>query len=73
MRQLEDLEAQRDWEFDWEQIHKDRSAAIEAIGRGDYHSAMVAYCSAVRQLMQALRQSRNEPPGDSSVDLDLDP
>jgi hypothetical protein len=30
---------------------------------------MVAYCSAVRRLMQALRESRGLRPSDSSVDL----
>ena len=70
VRQLEDLESQRDWDFDWQLIHKDRSRAHEAISRGDFHSAMVAYCSAVRRLMQALRESRDQGTRDSSLNLD---
>jgi len=69
VRQLEDLEGQRDWDFDWKLIHQDRGQAHEAIARGDFHSALVAYCSAVRRLMQALRDSRGLRPSDSSVDL----
>lgn len=69
VRQLEDLEGQRDWNFDWQDIHKERGRAHEAISRGDFHGAMVAYCSAVRRLMQALRESRSLRPSDSSVDL----
>lgn len=69
VRQLEDLEGQRDWNFDWEEIHKDRGQAHEAIARGDFHAAMVSYCSAVRRLMQALRESRSLRPSDSTVDL----
>jgi serine/threonine protein phosphatase PrpC len=70
VRQLEDLEAQRDWEFDWELIHKDRDRAHEATSRGDFHTAVVAYCSAVRRLMQALRENRDQGPSDSSLDFD---
>jgi serine/threonine protein phosphatase PrpC len=70
VRQLEDLEAQRDWEFDWEPIHKDRARAHAAISRGDFHSAMVAYCSAVRRLMKALRENRDQDPSDSSLNFD---
>ncbi len=70
VRQLEDLEGQRDWDFDWELIHRDRGQAHEAISRGDFHAAMVAYCSAVRRLMKALRETRNSGPSDSSLDFD---
>jgi len=70
VRQLEDLEGQRDWDFDWELIHKDRGRAHEAISRGDFHAAMVAYCSAVRRLMKALRENRDQGSSDSSVDFD---
>jgi serine/threonine protein phosphatase PrpC len=69
VRQLEDLESQREWEFDWQKIHDDRGRAHEAISRGDFHAAMVAYCSAVRRLMQALREHRDQGPGDSSLDI----
>ncbi len=69
VRQLEDLEGQRDWDFNWEKIHKDRGQAHEAIARSDFHAAMIAYCSAVRRLMQALRESRGLRPSDSTVDL----
>lgn len=69
VRQLEDLEGQRDWDFDWELIHKDRGRAHEAISRGDFHAAMVAYCSAVRRLMKALRENRDQGSSDSSVEV----
>ncbi len=69
VRQLEDLEAQGDWEFDLKKIHKDREVAHQAMHRGDYQAALVAYCSAVRGLMEALRQSKMGRPSDSSVDL----
>ena len=69
VRQLEDLEGQRDWKFDWQLIHKDRSRANEAITSGDFHDAIVAYCSAVRRLMQALREIRELDSSDSSVDI----
>jgi len=69
VRQLEDLEDQRDWQFDWQTIHDDRQQAYQAIARGDYRTAVVAYCSAVRQMMQALRDKEPDPPSDSSVDL----
>ena len=70
VRQLEDLEGHRDWDFDWKLIHEDRGKAHDAISRGDFHAAMVAYCSAVRRLMQALRETRNLSPSDSSIDYD---
>lgn len=69
VRQLEDLEGQREWDFDWQLIHEERNQAHEAIARGDFHAAMVSYCGAVRRLMQALRDSRSAQPSDSSVDL----
>ena len=69
VRQLEDLEHQRDWQFDWKQIHQDRSNAHRAIAKGDYQAALIAFCSAVRGLMQAIRETQEKPPGDSSIDL----
>jgi protein phosphatase len=70
VRQLEDLEGQRDWDFDWELIHQDLAQAHGAISRGDFHEALVAHCSAVRRLMKALRESRNLESSDSKIDLD---
>ena len=70
VRQLEDIEAQQgDWEFDLTQIHEDRKLAHEAMHKGDHPAAVVAYCSAVRGLMKALRESQNGGPSDSTVDL----
>lgn len=68
VRQLEDLEDQRDWNFDWNEIHADRHRAHQAIAKGDHPSAVVHYSSAVRRLMQALRESP-PPPSDSTIDL----
>jgi serine/threonine protein phosphatase PrpC len=69
VRQLEDLEDQRTWPFDWKEIHEDRGRALRAIGASDYSAAVVSYSSAVRRLMQAVRDSR--PPGatDSGINL----
>jgi protein phosphatase len=69
VRQLEDLEAQRSWPFDWKGVHADRHAAHKAIAAGDYRAAVVAYSSAVRRLMQAIRGSRPEPLSDSGINL----
>ncbi|HEX6961161.1 MAG TPA: protein phosphatase 2C domain-containing protein [Lacipirellula sp.] len=69
VRQLEDLEAQRSWPFDWKGVHADRHAAHKAIAAGDYTAAVVAYSSAVRRLMQAIRSSRQDPPSDSAINL----
>jgi len=70
VRQLEDLEDQREWNFDWKEIQRDRHHAHQAIAQGNFSSAVVSYCSAVRRLMQSLRQSRKEEnPSDSTVDL----
>jgi protein phosphatase len=71
VRQIEDLEAQRDWGFDWTQIHADRGQALAAMGRGDFAGAVRAYCSAVRRLM---RELRNQGPdaSDSTINLDED-
>ena len=68
VRQLEDLEGQNSWDVDWPTIRRDREAAHEAISQGNYQEAVIAYCSAVRRLMQALRESRR-PTSDSTVDL----
>jgi protein phosphatase len=72
VRQLEDLEAQRSWPFDWKGVHADRHAAHKAIAAGDYTAAVVAYSSAVRRLMQAVRASRPDPPSDSGIQLGHD-
>ena len=69
VRQLEDLEDQRAWNFDWKDIHADRHAAHRAIAAGDHTAAVVAYSSAVRRLMQAVRASRPEQPSDSGIHL----
>lgn len=68
VRQLEDLEGQRQWHFDWKQIHDERAEAYAAISRGDFRGAVTAFSAAVRTLMKAVRDYR-EPPGDSSIDL----
>ena len=69
VRQLEDLEAQRSWPFDWKEVHADRHAAHKAIAAGDFTAAVVAYSSAVRRLMQAVRATRPDPPSDSGINL----
>lgn len=69
VRQLEDLEAQRSWPFEWKEVHADRVTAHKAIAAGDYTAAVVAYSSAVRRLMQAVRAHRPEPPSDSGINL----
>ena len=70
VRQLEDLEDQREWNFDWKEIQRDRHQAHQAISKRNYSSAVVSYCSAVRRLMQSLRQSRKDKKAsDSTVDL----
>ena len=71
VRQLEDLEAQRSWPFEWKEVHADRVAAHKAIASGDYTAAVVAYSSAVRRLMQAVRAHRPEPPSDSGINLNV--
>jgi protein phosphatase len=72
VRQLEDLESQRTWSFDWRAIHEDRGRAHRAIASGDYPAAVVAYSSGVRRLMQAVRENRPEPGGDSGINLGRD-
>ncbi len=69
VRQLEDLEAQRSWPFDWNEVHADRHAAHKAIASGDFTAAVVAYSSAVRRLMQAVRATRPDPPSGSGINL----
>jgi len=69
VRQLEDLEDQREWNFDWQDILTDRNRAHGSIAQGDYPAAVVSYCSAVRRLMQSLRESRADKPSDSTLDL----
>jgi protein phosphatase len=72
VRQLEDLEDQDQWPIDWREIHEDRARALRAIGAGDFRAAVVAYSSAVRRLMQAVRELRlNERP-DSGINLGRD-
>lgn len=72
VRQLEDLEDQRKWPFDWREIHEDRGRALRAIGSGDFTAAVVAYSSAVRRLMQAVRDTRMDPSGGSGINLGED-
>lgn len=72
VRQLEDLEDQKQWPFDWREIHEDRGRALRAIGAGDYTAAVVAYSSAVRRLMQAVRDSRQDDRPDSGINLGRD-
>lgn len=69
VRQLEDLEHQREWKFDWKEIQSERQHAHEAIAKGDYSQAVVSYCSAVRRLMHSLRETRQDKPSDSTIDL----
>ncbi len=69
VRQLEDLEDQHDWQFDWQEIQTSRHQAHQAIARGDFDAAVVAYCRAVRRLMAALRENGPQPDGDSSIRL----
>ncbi len=69
VRQLEDLEGHSNWEVDWKSIQQDREKAHEAVTHGNFQEAVVAYCGAVRRLMQALRDSKNPKPSDSTVDL----
>lgn len=72
VRQLEDLEAQRSWPFDWKGVHADRHQAHKSIAGGDYTGAVVAYSSAVRRLMAAVRAGRPDPMSDSSINLGRD-
>lgn len=72
VRQLEDLESQRHWDFDWKEIHDQRQKAYAAITHGDFQAAVVSYSSAVRILMKAVREFRPEPPSDSSINLGED-
>lgn len=69
VRQLEDLEGHSNWNVDFKAIQQLREQAHEAITRGSFQEAVVAYCAAVRQLMQALRDSKSLKPSDSTVDL----
>ncbi|NOY40621.1 MAG: serine/threonine-protein phosphatase [Planctomycetes bacterium] len=69
VRQLEDLESHRDWEFDWQPILADRQQAHEAITNGKYEEAVVAYCSAVRRLMKSFRSLTPPASSDSNVNL----
>jgi protein phosphatase len=72
VRQLEDLEHQREWPFDWREIHEDRGRALRAIASGDFTAAVVAYSSAVRRLMQAVRETQLDTPSDSGINLGRD-
>jgi hypothetical protein len=69
VRQLEDLEGHSNWNVDFKAIQQLREQAHEAITHGNFQDAVVAYCAAVRQLMQALRDSKSLKPSDSTVDL----
>jgi hypothetical protein len=72
VRQLEDLEAQRSWPFDWKEVHADRHSAHKAIAAGDYTAAVAAYSSAVRRLMRAVRAARPDLQSDSGINLGVD-
>ena len=69
VRQLEDLESQSHWDIDWKAIQQDRQSAHEAMTQGNYHESVVAYCRAVRRLMQSVRESKKAKASDSTVDL----
>ncbi|MEO2046437.1 MAG: protein phosphatase 2C domain-containing protein [Pirellulales bacterium] len=69
VKQLEDLEDSRDWQFDWQEIRKNRHQAYQAITRKEYDKAVVAYCSAVRRLMASLRKIECKPTSDSDIGL----
>jgi len=69
VRQLEELESRREWDFDWKPIHENRLEAQQAGERGDYEAAVVGYCKTVRMLMEELRNSSPEPSSDSSIGL----
>lgn len=69
VRQLEDLEDHREWQFDWQDIQNDRHQAYRSITKGDFDAAVVAYCRAVRCLMAALRENHTERSSDSKIDL----
>jgi PPM family protein phosphatase len=69
VRQLEDLEGHSNWDIDWKSVQQDREKAHEAITQGNFQEAVIAYCGAVRRLMQALRDSKAAKPSDSTVDL----
>lgn len=69
VRQLEDLEGHSNWDIDWKSVQRDREKAHQAITQGSFQEAVVAYCGAVRRLMQALRDSKAPKPSDSTVDL----
>jgi serine/threonine protein phosphatase PrpC len=69
VRQLEDLEGHSNWDVNFKAIQEDREKAHEAVTHGNFQEAVVAYCGAVRRLMQALRESKLNKPSDSTVDL----
>jgi protein phosphatase len=69
VRQLEDLETERDWQFDWQDILADRQQAHQAVAKGSYTQAVIFYCSAVRRLMQAVREQQSANPSDSTLNL----
>ena len=69
VRQLEDLESNRNWEFDWKPIQADLEEAHESMTCKDYQGAVVAYCRAVRVLMESLRKQSQPLSSDSNVDL----
>ncbi len=69
VRQLEELESGRDWDFDWKPIHRHRQEAQDAITAGNYPEAVAAFCCAVRTMMELLRNSTADKASDSSIDL----
>lgn len=69
VRQLEDLENQRDWDFDWQRIRSEREKAHAAVAQGNFQQAVVSFCHAIRLLMESLRKGTPPPPSDSTIDL----
>ena len=63
VRQLEDLEGQNnDWDVDWNAIHQQRQAALEAITQGNFQAAVVSYCTAVRRSCRPSATPKTAPP-----------
>jgi protein phosphatase len=69
VRQLEDLQSHSHWEIDWTAIQQDHQTAHEAIRGGNYPDAVTSFCSAVRRMMQAVREAKRKSASDSTVDL----
>jgi len=69
VRQLEDLEDSGDWKLDWREIQNDRHRAQQAIAKGEFDEAVVAYCDVVRRLMTSLRKIEPQAASDSDIGL----